>query len=367
MIKRLQFKMPSRAAVGKLAWAGCVIGAGVLAFFWGRHAALSQAPPSAVTAKVTPPPAFPVMQQDASTYNQRVVGYVNYGGQQIPITREELGEYLITRLGADRLEYLINRKIIEMACFQHGVRVSDEEIAKQYAEDLKGFNVSEKDFVNVLLKRRGQSLFEWKEDVIRPRLAMNTLCAKGVQVTEEDIQKGFEAQFGDKVECRMIVLSKEQGRNGSDIWAKVQASEAEFDKWAKQSCIPEIAARAGKVPPIHRFFPDKNIETHAFKLKPGELSPLLAMPDDGTTIILRCEKLIPRDNTRTIEQERLKLRDDIFQAKLAQEVPRVFHELRTLAAPKNFLRPEPTATALERSAPSSQLKGAPGPTIQQGN
>ena len=31
----------------------------------------------------------------------------------IPITREELGEFLISRFGADRLEFLVNRKIVE--------------------------------------------------------------------------------------------------------------------------------------------------------------------------------------------------------------------------------------------------------------
>src|SRR5436190_4541178 len=44
MLKRLQVKRPSRAAVAKMGWVVTVVGAGVLAFFWGRHAALSQGP-----------------------------------------------------------------------------------------------------------------------------------------------------------------------------------------------------------------------------------------------------------------------------------------------------------------------------------
>ena len=318
MLKRLQFKWPSRRIMGKLPWVGVVIGAGVLAFFWGRHAALSQGTNPTPPGQIQPGrPDLAPAPGNSSSYNQRVVGYVSWGGQQVAITREELGEYLITRLGADRLDFLINRKIIEMACASKGITVSDQDIEKQYAADLEGFNkMPEKDFVNVLLKRRGQSLYEWKEDVIRPRLLMSHYCNSEVHVEEEDIQKAYEARFGDKVQCRMIVLSKEMLQKNTDIWAKVRDNDEEFRKMALQSCIPAVAAHGGEIPPIHRHFSDKRIEDAAFSLKEGMVGPLLQM-EDGTSIILKCDKRIPDEfkTHKIAEVERLKMHDEIFEAK----------------------------------------------------
>ena len=42
-----------------------------------------------------------------------MVAYI-YGS--IPITREDLGEYLIARKGLDTVELLVNKRIIEHAC-----------------------------------------------------------------------------------------------------------------------------------------------------------------------------------------------------------------------------------------------------------
>jgi hypothetical protein len=310
----------------------------VLAFFWGRHAALSQVPAPTKSGTSLEAPQHPGTPVDPSVYGQRVVGYVSYAGQQYPISREELGEYLIARLGSERLDYLINRKIIEMGCARRGITVTDAEIAKQYAEDLKGFNVSEKDFVNVLLKRRGQSLYEWKEDVIRPRLLMRKFVEGTVKVTEDDLRKAFEARFGDKVECRMIVLSQEQARKAPEIFVEVQNNDAKFKEWAKQSCIPAIAAAGGEVPPIHRHFADKRIEDVAFSLKESQISELLKM-EDGTSIILKCVRHIPNSfNTANFEQERVKMHGEILEAKIAQAVPEAFAMMRQQASPVNFLR-----------------------------
>ena len=49
----------------------------------------------------------------ASDYSKRVVAFLN---DNDVVTRQQLGEYLIDRYGAEKLELLINRRIIEHAC-----------------------------------------------------------------------------------------------------------------------------------------------------------------------------------------------------------------------------------------------------------
>src|SRR5262249_44598581 len=145
---------PSGPAWRKVAMGGFVVGVAALAFFWGRHGAthaLAQGPQGQRGG--------PLAGSPKSDYDRRVVAYI-YGN--IPITREDLGEYLIARFGAERAEYLVNHRIIELACQQRGITVSDAEVDAQIQEDIKAFGgtITEKQFVDVILKRYNKTLYE---------------------------------------------------------------------------------------------------------------------------------------------------------------------------------------------------------------
>jgi hypothetical protein len=276
--------------------------------------------------------------EPGSDYSRRVVAYI-FGNRAI--TREELGEYLIERIGAERLEFLVNRRIIEMACAQRNIVITDAEIQAQLGEDLKGFNCTERQFVTDILRRYNKTLFEWKEDVIRPKLALQRLVQDRISVSDEDMAKGFEAKFGDKVECRIIVLTKEQGKDRFNVWERVSNKEKpeEFDRVARTQSIAPLAAEGGKIPPIHHYFGDPNLDREAFKLNPGEVSPLIGMPD-GTFVILQCVRKVPRDSTKSMAHERDGLRQELTEVRLAQELPKVFKMLRDEAKPQIFLKRE---------------------------
>src|SRR5262249_18344993 len=127
---------PSTAAGKKLVVGALMLGAIGVAFMLGRQGALSD-------CQADPPPQPVLQEQGASQgapgdYAQRVVAYI-YGN--MPITREELGEYLIARFGAERAEFLVNRRIVDMACRSRGIYVTDGEIHAQLLEDLKAFNI----------------------------------------------------------------------------------------------------------------------------------------------------------------------------------------------------------------------------------
>src|SRR5262249_30379759 len=164
----------------------------------------------------------------ASDYGQRVVAYI-YGN--VPITREELGEYLIARFGAERTEFLVNRRIVELACKSRGVVITDAAIEAQLREDLNNFKInSVKDFENQVLRRFHKSLYEWKQDVTRPKRQLAALVRPTITVTAEDLQKAFEARYHEKVECRMIVLRKEDKNLWKLVWEKVAHDEKAFNE-----------------------------------------------------------------------------------------------------------------------------------------
>src|SRR5262249_28450900 len=130
----------------KLFMALFVTGVAVAAFCWGRHGAAGRATAQAPAPRVydPPPQAIPTAGSD---YSRRVVAFI-YGN--VPITREDRGESLIPRSGAERVDSLANRRIIDMACRARNVTVTDAEVDAQLKQDLASFGggLTEKQFVD---------------------------------------------------------------------------------------------------------------------------------------------------------------------------------------------------------------------------
>jgi hypothetical protein len=335
MQKQVPTKAPARGAGRtKIVFGLAVVAVAVLAFCWGRSGAQSPPPQVPLVGKITPPANTPAPPSD---YSRRVVAHIY---NSVPITREEFGEYLIARYGAERIDNFVNRRIIEVACQSKGIVISDAEVDTALADDLKGLNISLGDFQSKVLKAYNKTLYEWKEDVLRPKLGLTKFCRIQVDVKDAELKEAFEAHYGDKVECRMILLPKDEhgaSRHDYDIYDKVRKSDAEFDSVARGQAFAPLAAKGGLIPPIYRHYNEPAIEKEAFSLKPGEVSKLLTLPD-GSRVILKCVQHIPRDNTKRFEDERKKLFTEVTEAKITQMVPQLFNELRKQANPQVYMK-----------------------------
>ncbi|MCI0681952.1 MAG: hypothetical protein L0Y71_07600 [Gemmataceae bacterium] len=348
MIRSVLAKLlPSRAVLGKLTPVFGMVAVGVVTFVLTKgHAATGQ--PGDPRQPVQPP---------SGGYGGRVVAYI-YGDE--PITREELGEFLIARFGAERLDFLVNRRIVERTCKARGIEVTDAMIDAQLDRDLEkmGKNFTRKNFNDLVLKKFKKTMYEWKEDVIRPKLMMVQLVAPMVKVTEEDLRKGFEGRYGPKVECRWIVLPDDKYKE--QLWQKASANEAGFNEVATKYNLPALCPHGGKgVPPIHRHFGDPNVERIAFGLKEGDVSPLIGLADK-TVVILKCDKHIPADLTKRFEEERLALYQEIYDLKLQQTINEKVAKMREDASPKLLLQRELRQDDLERAV-VPEISGQPVP------
>jgi hypothetical protein len=298
-----------------------------------------------------------------------------YGGK-VQVSREEFAEYLIARFGKERLDFMLNRKIVDIECAKHGITAVDAEIEDRLKQDLIAYSggsptpLSLHDFEASVLKRFGKTLFEWKEDVIRPKIMMEKLVRSTVDVTEADLKKAFEASFGPKVDCRMIILDGKDVVNAQKVWELARRGRNDFLEQARKSnFIPQLQQAEGKVPPFHRHMPEKDLEDAAFRLKPGEISGLLTMPD-GTRVILLCEKHLPEDASVKMETVRPQLFRQVKEMRVAQKLPEVFAEMRRVAMPRPMLdnRGTPSASILPASfskeaitpVPPGQVQSPPG-------
>lgn len=255
----------------------------------------------------------------------------------MPITREQLADYLIAQYGADKLEQLVNKLIIERACLEKRITVSDKEVEAAVQEDLKSTGLTRpEEFESTILKKHARSMLQWKEDVIKPRLCMAKLARLRVSVSEEDIRQTFEGAYGEKVECEIILWPKGQEETAKTSFAILGNKPEEFERFAKQQANSSLAARGGKIDPFGRHTTaDEIFESAAFRLHPGETS--IVETKEGTMAI-KCIRRIPPDSSVKLANVHDQLAEQILAKKAQQEIPRLFEELRKQARPKMLLK-----------------------------
>jgi hypothetical protein len=324
-------------------WLGrSALAAGGLATALTALSSARQPAPSAAPATQTAPAAEAAASTPSdSDYITRPVAFI---GRDTIITREELGEFLIVRRGPEKVDQLVDRHIFDSACAEAGIEVTGGEIEASLAEDLKGLGgITEGNFVKQVLRHYNKNLIEWKEDVIRPKLQIGKLCRTRIQVTEEDIHEAFEAKYGEKVECRIIQWSKKETAEAG--YAKIRANDQEFDEQARHQELGPLASTGGKIKPLNRHLAHYNpafkekeanerIESAAFGLHPGEVSPLLEA--SRVFLVLKCDRRVPADTTVNPAAVRDELIKELTERKTLEEIPKVAKELREKAHPRPF-------------------------------
>jgi len=303
-------------------------------------------------------------------YTGQVVAYV-FGN--VPITRQDLGEYLIARQGAEKLDLLVNKRILEIVCQRQGIECTPQEIERGLADDLKALGgvtpIPEHDFVTKVLKGYGKTLFEWKEDVIRPRILMGKLVASRVTVTPEDLQIAFNAYHGEQFEGRMIMWPKDEIKIADTMWGKLRDSEEEFATAARQQASVQLARVGGHVGPFgHNSTGSADLERIAFSLQPHQVSEIFGTPQG--LVVLKCDRRTPADTSADLEKERPKLEAEILRKKTDAEIPNLFKELRTQANPKKLFGGTTSQAEIERDVKKDLQENKylpPDPPPPQGN
>jgi hypothetical protein len=286
----------------------------------------------------TPPPAQPLPLPEP---DKRVVAYL-YGN--VPVTREELGDFLIARGGYEKLELLVNKKIIEIEAARRGITVTPVEIRAGLEEDVRGLGINLKDFEKHVLPRYGKSLYEWVEDVIKPRLLLTKMCRDRVKVSEDDLKNLYENKYGERRQSKVICWNKEDLRAAQSQWAEASKGDVEFDRIARTQADKTLGAACGLVAPIgrHSEAADKTVEKVLFNLKVGELSQLF--DTEAGIMCIKLHAVLPPDATMPFDEKmKTTLRNELFAKRLEMEIPKYFQELKAAAKPNLLLKGAPSA------------------------
>ena len=277
-----------------------------------------------------------------STAGRASVAKVN--GQ--PIARAELVEACLRRYGQNVLEELINKRIIEQQCAQRQVQVTQKDIDVELEAMSKRAGMPRDELLKLYEQERGVDPNTLIADVIWPRLALQRLAGSEVEISERELLESFEANYGERVKARMIMLNNQ--RKALEIWEKAnvslqQGDNKEFERLAKEFSVdPASRPLGGLIQPIHRFSGMQGLEEEAFSLKSGELSKVIQV---GTYyVILLCEgRTDPVDVSledkvpSTGQTIREQLHTDIYSKRVEQAALKLFTKLKENSSIENFL------------------------------
>jgi hypothetical protein len=311
------------------------------------EAEAAPAPPAETTAAAPAPSA--AAPAEPSDYSQRVVAYL-YGSTAV--TREQLGEYLIARFGPDRILNLVNKLIIERTCRERGIEVTDAEVDAELAEIMADQKVNRREFVEKVLREYHKSLYEWKEDVLRPKLLMTRLLRDQVRVQDEDVRKAFESAYGERVYCQAIMWPEAAEQELKKQYELLSKDPAEFTYVARTKNSKDLLAVGGMLDPVsHHSLDDGEAEKLIFSLKEGEVSPvfrvLMTEPDPTSptrvkhtsyATIVRVLRKMPPNPTKKLDDMRPALEKEIIDAQVRAKLIDEMAKVQRAANPKIALK-----------------------------
>ena len=260
-----------------------------------------------------------------------------------PITIEQLQAECLERHAHDVLEGEINREILAQELARRKVVVSDKDLNAEIARAAESYGKFKPDgktpdidaWLKEVTAHDGATVELYKDDAVWPSVALKKLVSSKVQVSDDDLRKGYESSYGERVDVLAIVLGDQ--RLAQRVWdqARNNPTQAFFEELAEQYSIePTSRGNRGKVPPIRRHSGGGKIEEEAFKLKAGELSGIIAADDQF--ILLRCV-----GRTKPVAVDFATVRDniykDIHEKKIRVEMNKEFERLVSSAQVDNYL------------------------------
>lgn len=273
--------------------------------------------------------------------NPGVAAVVN--GQQVLIS--QVGEEAIKRYGADVLEGEINRKLLMQELRSEKKQVSQADLDQEIAAGAIASGYVEADgnadldgWFDSITSDGKTTVDLYVQDVVWPSAALRKLVEDSVEVTQVDLENGFEAAYGPRVEVLAVVLSDQ--RTAQKVWemARDNPTDAFFGGLAEQYSVePVSSSNQGKVPPIRRHGGQPAVEKEAFSLKPGELSGIIST--GGKYLVLRCQGYTEPvvSDPGVVQAELLR---DLSDRKTKQAMAAHFEQMVGDAEIDNFLEAE---------------------------
>lgn len=244
-----------------------------------------------------------------------------------PITYKTLADEALRRYGQDQLESMINRHLILQACQEQGIEVTEKDVRDEIERLATKFRLSVENYLALLQEERQISPNRYGREIIWPMLALRRLVADKIQVTDEEFNREFVAQFGEAIKCRMIMVGDRE--KADSLRAQALSDPDRFPEIAKKYSEDETSASmGGLIPPIRRHTGDAELEEAAFALADGEISSVLPLGDQW--LVLQAVRRLPasRPAPQAMPAIRAQINDRIRDQKMQGAATELFAELQ---------------------------------------
>jgi parvulin-like peptidyl-prolyl isomerase len=288
-------------------------------------------------------------------------------GQKITI--RELSDECIDRHGKDVLEGAINRRLLDQALRKRNIKITDADLDAEIGRaalamgkvnakgepDIEGW-------LEHVLKTENIVRDVYVRDEVWPSVALKKLVGEKVPITQEDLKRGYEANYGPKIRCRAIVMNNQ--KRAQDVWDKARKNQTPkaFGDLAEQYSI-EAGSRTlrGEVPPIQRHGGQPLLENEAFALDAeNPLSGIIQV--GGNFVILFFEGRTTPIKT-SFEEVRDLLYRDIQEKKVRIAMAHLYDQLKEDARVDNFVGGNIKLPKKEERAEADIDPGTPKPKL----
>jgi parvulin-like peptidyl-prolyl isomerase len=261
----------------------------------------------------------------------------------VQITIAQLAEECIARHGVSVLESEINYLLLKQALEKQTVNVESNELDAEIARAAESFGYLKSDdtpdvekWLQDVTEQEGMKVETYIRDAVWPSVALKKLVEKNVTVSADDLEKGFEANYGPRVEVQAIVLSNH--RTAQEVWAMARDNKtsAFFGELAAQYSIEPVSrSNMGEVPPIRKYSGQPKVEEEAFRL--NDKDPLSAIIAMGDRYIILFHKGRTEPIVTSLDDVRSELTRELREKKMRLAMSQEFDRLKETAQIDNFL------------------------------
>ena len=242
------------------------------------------------------------------------------------INRNSLAAECLQLHGADELQDLIGNTLIRLECERQKITITAVEINDEILRQAQAVDLDSEQLLKYIQEQRGMSPEQYRQDVVWRLAALKKLAGQRLVITDAELQREYEKNYGPAVKVRHIVLASRA--EAEAVLAAVKQNPETFAPVAKNRSIdPVTQPLGGMLRPIRRHSYNPEVENILFALKPGEISSVIDFPL-GHFSIYKCEEhLQPHDVDFAAVRQRLKLQ--MQNTKLPQVGNEVFRELQS--------------------------------------
>lgn len=286
------------------------------------------------------------------------------------ISTTDLAEECIERNGMQTLEGAINRRMLEQAARRHKIEVTDQDLDEEIARAAATMGRFKSDgtpdietWLKEVIEEQKTTVELYRRDSVWPSVVLRRLVQDKVDVTAEDIQRGYEANYGPRMRIRAIVFHGNQLRKAQEVWDMARSKptlENFCDLAAEYSVEATSRVLRGEVPPVQRWGGQPVLEREAFALKTGEISGVFQMGEKW--VIVYCEGETKPVDAR-LDEVRQMLHAEVFEKKLRAMMAQEFVSMQDNSSVDNFLAGTSRSPNKGQSIDSIVAPRTPGSTV----